>query len=473
MSAHRIVLVDGSSGRDVLAERLRMQGYEVTVTGDPAEAAFIALADPPSAVVADLWMPTISGVQLCRLLNAEAATENVPIILRGPEQGRRHRFWAERAGAAAYVGKGRMGDLVRAISRAIDATPDAPRFTIQLKGELPEILDRIAGHLDLALFESVLAAEVRALSVCGRFDRLFDLFAQLVSQMTSYRWLAVSTVQPQRVGLHTNPAASMRCEAEARRALSLHEGFELMLVEDGDAHDDETGPDAIVAPIVFGGSVIGRVGFAPRAPLHEQDSRFVAVLARELAGPLRIAALVEESEKRATCDPLTGLLNRRALSAAMEMEVARATRHGYPFSLTLFDIDHFKHINDTFGHSMGDIVLAAVGDHVRREARKVDLVARWGGEEFVVVLSGADAEGGRVAAERIRAGLERLTLSCPLGRPIPVTASFGVAEFQAGESIEAFVDRADRAMYRSKSAGRNRVSVDGAVQQPTLVSRAG
>ncbi len=473
MSAHRIVLVDGSGSRDVLAERLRMQGYEVTVTGDPAEAAFLCLADPPSAVVADLWMPTISGVQLCRLLNAEAATENVPIILRGPEQGRRHRFWAERAGAAAYVGKGRMGDLVRAISRAIDAAPDAPRVTTQLRGDLPEIVDRIAGHLDEALFESVLAAEVRALSVCGRFDRLFDLFTQLVSQVTSYRWLAVSTVQPHRLGLHTNPAASVRCQAEACRAMGLHEGFEVMLVEDEDAHEDEAGPEAIVAPIVFGGSVVGRVGFAPRAPLHTQDTKFVAVLARELAGPVRIATLVEESEKRATCDPLTGLLNRRALGSALEMEVARSTRHGYPFSLTLFDIDHFKNINDSFGHAAGDIVLAAVGDHIRREARKVDLVARWGGEEFVVVLSGADAEGGRVAAERIRAGLERLSLACPYGRAIPVTASFGVAEFQEGESIEAFVDRADRAMYRAKSAGRNRVSVDGEVQQPTLVSRTG
>ena len=91
----------------------------MTVAPGPAEGAHLALSSPPTAVVADLWMPGISGVQLCRLLRAEPATENVPVVLRGPD-GQRNRFWAERAGAAAYVVKGHMGDLVRTLSRAVD-----------------------------------------------------------------------------------------------------------------------------------------------------------------------------------------------------------------------------------------------------------------------------------------------------------------------------------------------------------------
>ncbi len=104
-----------------------MQGYAVTVAPGPAEGAHLALSSPPTAVVADLWMPGISGVQLCRLLRAEPATENVPVVLRGPD-GQRNRFWAERAGAAAYVVKGHMGDLVRTLSRAVTSSPATRRL---------------------------------------------------------------------------------------------------------------------------------------------------------------------------------------------------------------------------------------------------------------------------------------------------------------------------------------------------------
>src|SRR5258708_4902580 len=144
----RIILVKpGPEATSVLADRLRMQGYAVTVANDPAEGARLALSDPPAAVVADLWMPSISGVQPCRLLKAEPATLHVPVILRGPD-GPRNRFWAERAGAAAYVVKGRMGDLVRALARTIEATPDADSFFTTFAPGGDHIRERIAAHLD-------------------------------------------------------------------------------------------------------------------------------------------------------------------------------------------------------------------------------------------------------------------------------------------------------------------------------------
>src|ERR1041385_1255302 len=105
MSSANIVLIDPTTdATSALAGRLQMQGYTVAVASDPATGARLALADPPQAVIGDLWMPSISGVQLCRLLKAEPATEHVPVILRGPDSPR-NRFWAERAGASAYVVK--------------------------------------------------------------------------------------------------------------------------------------------------------------------------------------------------------------------------------------------------------------------------------------------------------------------------------------------------------------------------------
>ena len=196
---HRVLLIDQTDTTlAVLASRLRMQGYSVTECTTAAEGARHALSEPPRAVVADLWMPGISGVQLCRLLKAEPATTGVPVILRGPD-GQRNRFWAERAGAAAYVVKGRMGDLVRSLSRAIADAPEPDTFFTHLSGDEADVRDRIAAHLDQALFESVIASEIRALGTCGAFDRLFDLFSQFVCQVTSYRWLAVATTHPRRM----------------------------------------------------------------------------------------------------------------------------------------------------------------------------------------------------------------------------------------------------------------------------------
>jgi two-component system cell cycle response regulator len=463
-AAPRIVLVAASeSGSHVLAERLQMQGYAVEVAQTTSDAARMALANPPAAVVAELWMPGISGVQLCRLLAREAATDTVPVILQGPE-GRRNRFWAEQAGAAAYVGAGRMGDLVRALARAIASTPQSSAFFTDLEGASTDIRDRIAGYLDEALFESVIASEVRALGTSESFERVFDLFSQFVSRVTSYRWLAVSTESPKRFGLHTSPSMRAVNEQAARAALGFASDVDLVPVEDEDAYDDPTGPAPIVVPVTFGSVTVGKIALATRQPEHAQDRKLVEVIARDLGGPIRMATLLEQSQRLATLDSLTGLKNRRAFIESLGQEIGRRERHGYALSVLLLDVDHFKSVNDRFGHATGDLVLAAVGSVLKGQFRKVDIVARWGGEEFVVALSGAEAEGAHMSAERLREKIEELELERPRDAggegPLKVTVSIGVATHRMGESLDAVVDRADRAMYSAKSAGRNRVVAD-------------
>ena len=472
-----IILVDPSDTREILAERLRMQGYAITVVASPVEGAALALADPPAAVVADLWMPGISGVQLCRLLGAEPATERVPVILRGPEGDRHSRFWAERAGATAYVGQGRMGDLVRALSVAIAANPTTDSF-MQLVGEGEhDIRDRIAAHLDAALFESVLASEVRALSVCGNFVRLFDLLSQFVARVTSYRWLAVHTEHPQWLGLHTHPAARQRSEQEARRALAplLPTGMSgspslstipVVAVEDEDAYADPVGAPPILFPIKLGLEVIGTVALAPREQPHAKDIELVSIIARELAGPLRIAALVEESQRFATIDSLTCLMNRRAFTASALREISRSQRHGNPLCLLLMDVDHFKNINDRRGHPSGDAVLTAIGQLLGKELRKADFSGRWGGEEFVVALTETPAASGLGGAERIRAAIAAMAVRDTAGELIPVTVSIGLAEHRNGDNVDSLIKRADRAMYEAKSSGRNRVVRESSLPTP-------
>jgi diguanylate cyclase (GGDEF)-like protein len=454
------LLIDPSdTARKVLAERLHLQGFVVIECKDGAEGAVRALEDPPAAVVADLSMPSISGVQLCRLLNSESSTAQMPVILRGFE-GRRNHFWAEQAGAFAYVVKGRMGELVRALRRAIERPRNDVEdgFFVVSSTEGMDVRERIAAHLDAALFDSVIAAEVRRLGSSESFDRLIDLLSQFVSQVTTYRWLAVSRSAPARLGVHANSSCSAAAVAEARAALGVHDSVPVVMVEDEDAVADALGPPAICAPLVFGEGEIGTLALAPRAPVHQNDPLLVRSIARELGGALRMATLVEESRFMATTDALTGLMNRRAFSEWAVRDVRRSQRYRDPFSVIIIDVDHFKLINDKRGHNTGDIVLANVGKLLAKSLRSCDVVARWGGEEFVIALPSTPLHGAVEVAERARLELENANILDPRKERVPVTASFGVAQLGQDEVIEQLVDRADRAMYAAKSSGRNRVA---------------
>ena len=144
----------------------------------------------------------------------------------------------------------------------------------------------------------------------------------------------------------------------------------------------------------------------------------------------------------------------------LHTELSRCARHGYPLAFALFDVDHFKRVNDKYGHAAGDRVLSALGKLLGHHLRGPDLAARWGGEEFVVAFTSTDASGARTAAERLRAAIETVVVNDDAGERIPVTASIGVASWTPGEALESLVSRADHAMYASKTAGRNRVTVD-------------
>ncbi len=362
-----------------------------------------------------------------------------------------------------------MGDLVRALGRSVvDAATEEDGFFTQLQDAESAIRDRIAAYLDAALFESVLASEVRALSTCGAFDRLFDLLTQFVSQVMSYRWLALSVGRPSHFGLHVHPAARAECEGEARQALDLPAETAILRIEDEDASADRPSAPPLVRPVELGQEIVARIALSQKGVGDPQDVRILDVVARELGGPLRIALLVEETQRAATTDPLTGIMNRRALLAALDVEQARSERHGYPMSLLLLDVDHFKLINDERGHAMGDQVLTALGRLLAHQARKTDLVGRWGGEEFVVVLSGAPEPGARIAAERIRSAVERMSVLDEKSQRVAVTVSIGIACLEVNDNAEVLVDRADRAMYQAKASGRNRVVVS-----PTVLRRTG
>jgi len=176
-------------------------------------------------------------------------------------------------------------------------------------------------------------------------------------------------------------------------------------------------------------------------------------LREEILERERIEAVLQQT---ARTDYLTQLPNRRAMIQILDNEAARFERAAHPFSLVLLDIDHFKAINDSFGHDGGDEILVNIAERMRAWMREKDVLARWGGEEFLILLSDTGVDSAADQAERLRAAIEAETFSIQQGET-RITASLGVAGYIQAESIDSCIKDADIALYRAKSGGRNRV----------------
>lgn len=233
---------------------------------------------------------------------------------------------------------------------------------------------------------------------------------------------------------------------------------------------------ALVAVLAFYAcGLVSLVLFAWKGDLLESDLSALNMLLQQFVlfniiyvallyvlGTLKERSL-EQVVALARMDPLTEIPNRLHLREVFDEEKTRAERYRRPFVLVMIDVDHFKEVNDTHGHDVGDVVLKSVAQLLRAQARSSDKVFRWGGEEFLVLAVETDVAGALVLAERLRQSIEAATFACAK----PLTASFGVAEFVAGDTLEALTRRADQALYAAKGAGRNCVRSE----QPTAAVR--
>ncbi len=169
---------------------------------------------------------------------------------------------------------------------------------------------------------------------------------------------------------------------------------------------------------------------------------------------------VEQLSSQVNRDFLTGLFNRQHMNTALEQEIERTQRSLQPTSLILIDADHFKHVNDTYGHVIGDKVIVLLAEQIRASVRKIDIACRYGGEEFAVILPSTAPAMGRRVAERIRENIERNALHLEAGERLHLTASIGVASIHHSRAINAeqFLELADEQLYKAKHEGRNRVA---------------
>ncbi|TBU73449.1 hypothetical protein DNK06_20770 [Pseudomonas daroniae] len=199
---------------------------------------------------------------------------------------------------------------------------------------------------------------------------------------------------------------------------------------------------------------LGELTFRRRQRFSEQELAQLEALLASLLFPLRNSLLYRVAIQSALRDPLTNTGNRIAMDQVLGREIELARRNAQPLSLLMLDIDHFKRINDEHGHSAGDEMLKAVATTLKDQLRNIDMVFRYGGEEFLVLLSDTSSEGAALVGERLRQSVMELQYVTQ-GKPIEMSISLGCATLEAGEPIESLLTRADKALYSAKRSGRN------------------
>jgi len=208
--------------------------------------------------------------------------------------------------------------------------------------------------------------------------------------------------------------------------------------------------------LLVSGQELGELRLFRFYPFAENELETIENLLSSLLYPLRNALLYYRAIQTALIDPLTGVKNRSTMDDAIQREIKLARRHGRSLAIVLLDIDHFKRVNDKHGHLYGDQALRAVAQCVQKTIRDSDLLFRYGGEEFMILLSGTGPEGSALLAERIRQEVEAMQ---PLsGNATQLTVSLGITSLRGEpDTAELLLERADTALYQAKQAGRNRV----------------
>jgi two-component system cell cycle response regulator len=460
---HLLVVDDDQTFSRTLCRILTENGYRAASLSNGGSLEEYLATRPVDLLLLDLSLPGAPGRTILESLRKDPVHADLPVLAlttAGPEEA---SVEALGLGASDVITKPvRVRELlarIRVHLRAGRALNQA-RAEARAQAVLVSLLQEITGDLPPRDLFQVL---VRQVAAGLRIPRCSILFGKPGGERVT---VAAASETPM---LHDLTVDAERYP-EIRRAL---ETGEVLLVQDATSHPlykSVTGLEttsSLVLPFSLRGERAGvfflRTGPGD-PPLGDADLRFARQVVESAASAIEKSQDHEEAGHResamrqlAETDPLTGLSNRRALDSRLGPEVERATRYGTVLTCAMIDIDHFKATNDRFGHAAGDRVLAQFAELLRREQRAVDTVARFGGEEFVILLPETGSAGARLFAERI---LRRVAVASfgPPDTPIPVTVSIGLATFPDERAVdgEGLLRLADTNLLRATADGRNR-----------------
>lgn len=448
MTARILVVDDVEPNVRLLEAKLTIEYYEVLTAMDGATALEIAAAERPDIILLDVMMPGMDGFETCRRLKADPVTRHIPVVLVTALDGREDKIKGLDVGADDFVTKpiddvilfARVKSLVRlkaVMDELREREETGRRMGVdsdgagRLRGSGGRVLIVDDSELQTAKMVEHLAREHRPVAET-------DPAAALIAARGPVDLMIVNVSSAGFDGLRF--VAQVRSSEASRRTPIL------AVVESSDR------------PRLLKALELGVNDILPR-PVDPEE---LMARARTQIKRKRYADFLKEkldySLEMAVTDALTGLHNRRYMAGQLQAMVSRAGQGGDGVAVLVMDIDHFKAVNDGFGHDAGDEVLREFAVRLATNVRAIDLPCRLGGEEFVVVMPGASLEDATRVADRIRRDIEAQPFPIMGGAEgLTITVSIGVAASVAGDTPEALLKRGDEGVYDAKSRGRNQV----------------
>ena len=488
MASERILVADDDPSLVTMVSwLLREHGYEVQ-TADRGNGVIEAMqGPPPDLVLLDIMMPDVDGVQLLERIKSDERWRDVPVMMLTALPPEEVAVRSLGLGAVDFVRKPfRVKELLARIQAQIKLVSTQRKLRDELRmaelalvrvreevssqRKLVDILHDVTGELDTDEIYRLLARRVaRALDISH-----CSVVLARPGDETAIVATAFENPSLRNLPIRLDRYPEIRTALEEGVAVLIQDTRTNPLYNDVRKIWQEEGRNVPIRSVIalpfsldrqHGGVFFLRTTEQEPA-LKSEDVEFADTVIRAAVAAIRRAQALESTRadnarlhELATTDPLTQLLNRRALLERLHHEMDRARRYGTVVTLLLLDIDHFKKVNDTYGHLVGDDILREVAALLQHAARAVDVVARYGGEEFVVVLPETGSEGAVAFADRVRERVAQHAFGGERHPDLRITVSIGVAPFPGPriESAEELFARADEALYRAKTDGRNRV----------------
>lgn len=462
----------------MIEKMLAGAGLSVLTAADGLEAVEKAFTRDVDLVILDVSMPRMNGYQACRLLKSEPATHDVPVIILTSKDQAGDRFWGIETGADYYVTKDAEPQRILELVRNVLAAGQKPRHPDAGRPRASaDVLSRVNELLDRKLYEATILSEIgRVARNVGELDETFTSVMALVGRVVDFALGAMAFVDGDELEVliaAQRPALPPVVEETKQRLLGAiaerrgGAGFARVSARLFSPRGGSTGPleaglgGFLAYPILTGGTLNGLMALSGRAAarVSAENDAFLSQVANQAHIVTENSRLVQRLRQLAVRDGLTELFNHRHTHELLVKECDRVSRYSGEVSVLMVDIDHFKLINDGFGHPAGDGVLREVARLMKEVARNVDLVGRYGGEEFLFILPQTEYADAIKMGERLRLAIQEHAFHTP-GEPIRVTVSIGVATYPSAQVAAPgdLVREADRALYRAKEAGRNRVA---------------
>lgn len=497
--ANELILVveDSRTQRQALEMYLLKEGFKVITAEDGIEGYYRVITESPDIIVSDINLPELSGYQFCRLLKNEETTSSIPIILLTSLGQKEDKFWGIKAGAERYILKDTpIDDLIKeinvllkekkkekkkeqskggAIYYLVKTEDRVSKQLLLTEGETKDatIMSKVNILFDKLLREATIMGEIKNLTAYitdrpGFIKEFFSIMTDLFD-FKAAGLLIISNESPilylktERGALDEEKIAAIKdiCLRDLGEKWDRDIKVEIINSE-GSGEKIAPMPFSLVNSLNIQKELIGNISLFSDKEYNINNKNTLSIIGKDLAVIIKLMLLYEENERLSITDGLTKVYNRRYFEKHMEREFEKAKRYTSKLSLIMLDIDHFKSLNDNYGHQQGDMVLIHIGKLLKENARNVDFIVRYGGEEFAILAPGISQGEGVIVAEKIRKIIEQYPFP-PIqkgGEPLKVTISLGVAEYDNGMRLyDNLIKSADDALYKAKEEGRNRVRV--------------